>query len=181
MLKFSKVQIILASLRKALIKLRCKTVKFGKNVYIGRNCAITGIYSLELKNDIYIGKNVTIEVEGTIGSGVLIANNVGIVGRRDHDVFSNETPAFFARGVREDKSLSLPTHIGDGSWIGYGAIIMSGVTLGRNCIVASGSVVTKDIPENAIAGGNPARILSFRTTPEKPIADLKSHHHGRKS
>lgn len=165
-MRFSKAQIILASLRKALIKLRSKTIKFGNNVYIGRGCAITGIYNLEFKDNIYIGKNVTIEIEGTIGSGVLIANNVGIVGRRDHDVFNNDSPAFFARGVREDRSLSLPTHIGDGSWIGYGAIIMSGVELGKNCIVASGSVVTKDIPENAIVGGNPARVLSFRNAQE---------------
>ncbi len=52
--------------------------------------------------------------------------------------------------------------IGDNCYVGTGAIIMEPVTIGNNVTVAAGSVVTKDIPDNAIVGGNPARIIKFK-------------------
>jgi acetyltransferase-like isoleucine patch superfamily enzyme len=54
--------------------------------------------------------------------------------------------------------------VGDDVWIGYGAIILSGVTIGDGSIVASGSVVTKDVPPYVIVGGNPARKITERFT-----------------
>jgi acetyltransferase-like isoleucine patch superfamily enzyme len=131
-------------------------------VYIGKGCSINGIYDLSFGDNVYIGKNVTIEVEGEIGSGVLIANNVGIVGKRDHNVFNNNTPAFFAEGVRENRSLSYKTVVEDGCWIGFGAVVMSGVRVGKNSIVAAGSVVTRDVLPDSVVGGNPARVISNR-------------------
>lgn len=161
-MRFSITQRALSFLRKLKIKLLRSPVRFGNNVYIGKGCSINGIYDLTVGNDVYIGKNVTIEVEGEIGSGVLIANNVGIVGKRDHDVFNNNTPAFFAEGVRENRSLSYRTVVEDGCWIGFGAVVMSGVKVGKNSIVAAGSVVTRDVPPGSIVGGNPARVISNR-------------------
>jgi acetyltransferase-like isoleucine patch superfamily enzyme len=56
--------------------------------------------------------------------------------------------------------------IGDGSWIGSGAIILDGVRIGRNVVVGAGAVVTKDIPDYCIAVGNPARVIrNLRTDP----------------
>ncbi len=52
-----------------------------------------------------------------------------------------------------------PIVIEDNVWIGIDATILPGVTLGRNCVVAAGSVVTKDVPANMIAAGNPAKIV----------------------
>jgi maltose O-acetyltransferase len=52
-----------------------------------------------------------------------------------------------------------PVTIGDNCWIGGRAVINPGVTIGKNVVVASGSVVTKDVPDNVVVGGNPARIL----------------------
>ena len=49
--------------------------------------------------------------------------------------------------------------IEDGAWIGAGAIILAGVTVGKNAVVAAGSVVVKDVPPGAIVGGNPAKML----------------------
>lgn len=52
-----------------------------------------------------------------------------------------------------------PISIGNQSWIGAGSIVLAGVTIGENCIIGAGSVVTKDIPDNHVAVGNPCRVL----------------------
>ena len=52
-----------------------------------------------------------------------------------------------------------PIRIGRGSWIGFGAQIMSGVSVGRHCVVGAGAVVTRDVPDFCVVGGNPARLL----------------------
>ena len=54
---------------------------------------------------------------------------------------------------------AFPVTIKDEVWIGSGAIINPGITIGRNCVIGSGSVVTKDIPPNVVAVGNPCRVL----------------------
>jgi len=54
--------------------------------------------------------------------------------------------------------------IGNGAWLGFGVIVLDGVTIGPGAIVGAGAVVTEDIPENAIAVGNPARVVSHRGT-----------------
>ena len=51
--------------------------------------------------------------------------------------------------------------IGTNAWIGAGATIMPGVTIGENAVIAGGAVVTKDVPANAIVGGNPARVIKY--------------------
>ncbi len=59
--------------------------------------------------------------------------------------------------------------IGDGAWLGYRVTVLQGVTIGAGAVIAAGSVVVHDIPENAIAGGVPARVLRFRSdTPRDP-------------
>ena len=52
----------------------------------------------------------------------------------------------------------MPVHIGENCWIGAGALIMPGVTIGDNSVIGTGSVVTKDIPANVVAYGNPCRV-----------------------
>ena len=56
---------------------------------------------------------------------------------------------------------SAPIHIKDGAWIGFGSAILKGVTIGKGAIVGSKSVVTRDVPDNAIVAGNPARIVGY--------------------
>ena len=53
----------------------------------------------------------------------------------------------------------MPVHIGRNCWIGAGAIIMPGVTIGDNTVIGAGSIVTKDIPANVVAAGNPCRVM----------------------
>ena len=53
----------------------------------------------------------------------------------------------------------MPVHIGRNCWIGAGAILMPGVTIGDNTVIGAGSIVTKDIPANVVAVGNPCRVM----------------------
>lgn len=61
---------------------------------------------------------------------------------------------------------SKPIKISDNAWIGFGACVMKGVTIGKNSIVAAHSVVVKDVPDNVIVAGNPAQIVRELTTEE---------------
>jgi len=113
--------------------------------------------------DVYIGKNVTIEVDGEIGDGTLIANNVGIVGRSDHRTDQVGVPIRHATWVGDNPlQQSLPTRIGADVWVGFGAIILSGVTIGDSSLIAAGALVTKSIPNNSIAVGAPATVSRNR-------------------
>ncbi len=60
----------------------------------------------------------------------------------------------------------IPCTVGDNCYVGFGAIVLPGVTIGNNCIVGAGAVVTKDVPPNSIVAGNPARILRERDAVE---------------
>jgi maltose O-acetyltransferase len=57
------------------------------------------------------------------------------------------------------RTYALPVTIGDNVWIGGGAIILPGVTIGKNSVIGAGSVVTKSIPDNSVAVGNPCRVI----------------------
>ena len=59
---------------------------------------------------------------------------------------------------RHGLQFSMPIHIGDGCWIGAGVMVMPGITIGENSVIGAGSVVTKDIPANVVAYGNPCRV-----------------------
>ena len=61
--------------------------------------------------------------------------------------------------------VSIPTQIGDRVWIGANVTILKGVTIGNDAVIGAGSVVTKDIPEKAIAVGNPAKVTKYRQEP----------------
>jgi acetyltransferase-like isoleucine patch superfamily enzyme len=65
--------------------------------------------------------------------------------------------------IREQRRTTAPVTIHDDVWIGAGAKVLSGVTIGCGAVVAAGAVVTKDVPANAIVGGVPARVLRWRT------------------
>lgn len=98
----------------------------------------------------------------TIGDYTLIAPNV--------QIYTPHHPIDY-RERRVSKEYSYPVTIGKDCWIGGGAIILPGVTIGDRCIIGAGSVVTKDIPSDSLAVGNPAVVKRKLNTPEKESVD----------
>lgn len=91
----------------------------------------------------------------TIGKGVMLAPNCAL--------YSYDHSLAFGKPIRKQP---LTTKggivIADESWLGFGAIVLSGVTIGKGAAIGAGSVVVGDIPDNAIAVGNPARVVKMR-------------------
>jgi len=133
----------------------------------GKNLWITAPFFVDYGNNIYFGNNCEVNMNCTflddnkiiIGDNALIAPNVQIY-TAFHPVNARER---FGE-PKEDgtfqfcKTQTAPVTIGNDVWIGGGAIIMPGVKIGDNVVIGAGSVVTKDIPSNKVAYGNPCRV-----------------------
>lgn len=172
---------LLKKLRMALIRFKYRRfLRVGKNFTCGRGTLFFAKNKVIIGDNVYFGRYCNIECDTIIGNDVLIANNVGFVGRLDHDYSKIGIPIRFAPSVR-DKNYTVPLDkstivIGDDVWIGYGATILSGVTINNGAIVAAGSLVTKDVETFAIVGGVPARLISKRFSSE----DIEAHIDGCK-
>lgn len=140
-----------------------KNVRVGRNLRAGLGSRINSLHGLELGSDVSVGPGSLVEVDGYIGDFVLIARNVQIVGRADHDISTVGIPIAKATWVGnrpaqgEDR-----VWIGRDVWIGAGVVVLGGVTIGEGCVIGAGSVVAKDIPPYSIAVGSPARRISGR-------------------
>ncbi len=146
-------------------------VKLGNNVRLSQ---FINLYGCEIGDETKIGAFVEIQKNASVGKcckisshtfvceGVTIEDNVFI----GHGVmFINDS---YPRATTSDGSLQTEadwkverTIIKKGASIGSGVTILSNITIGENAIVGAGSVVTKDVPPNAIVAGNPARILRY--------------------
>ena len=138
---------------------------------IGEDCWIIkkqrfSAKDLSLGNHRFIGADCTIYPKVSIGKFALLAPNVSIIGA-DHKYNNIGTPICFSG--RENLKLTI---IGDDVWIGQNAIIMTGVNIGSGSIIAAGSIVTKDVSECEIVGGNPARLIRNRFT---KVDDVTAH------
>lgn len=140
--------------------------KIGKNFHCGRDTFLWANKQLEIGDNFYLGKHSIIETNCVIGNNVIIANHVGIVGRYDHNYQQVGVPVRLAMQIRDVdydwKGKDELTVIGDDVWIGYGAIILSGVKIANGTIVAAGSIVTKDTEPYSIYAGSPARKVKER-------------------
>ena len=111
---------------------------FGQNIHVGQNVFINACCHFQDHGGV------------TIGDGCQIGHNV-VFATLNHGL-SPET-----RGTTSPAPIVLRENV----WVGSNSTILQGVTIGRNAIVAAGAVVTKDVPDNAIVGGVPARILRY--------------------
>lgn len=132
----------------------------GKRLTVSDTTSFFKRHSIETGDYVFLGADLHLRANVKIGHFVMIASRVAIVGG-DHRFDLVGIPArFTGRAGMED----LLTVIEDDVWVGYGAIIMAGVRIGRGAIIGAGSVVTKDVPAYAIAAGVPARVLRYRFT-----------------
>lgn len=149
-------------------------VRHGKHLHVGPGTVVWAPTQLTIGNDVYIGKHCTIEVDGQIGNNVLMANNVGLIGRHDHDfrrVGKSIRESGWVGEKRDEKKEQVM--IGDDVWIGYGAVVLSGTEIGRGAVIGAGAVVTHSIEPYAIAVGNPARVIGKRFSCDEMVKHEK--------
>ena len=107
-------------------------VHFGKNVYANFNLTLVDDTHIYVDDYTMLGPNVTLATAG-------------------HPI----APELREKGYQ----FNMPIHIGKNCWLGAGVIVLPGVTIGDNVVIGAGSVVTKDIPSNVVAVGNPCRVM----------------------
>ena len=138
----------------ALALRRCSpdcTISFG---------TIVSTPDCEIGSHVYIGAYCVIS-DSIIGDDTLIGSHVHVIsGKHAHGFEDPGVP------MRLQKTSRRAVRIGQNSWIGNGAIVMADV--GSGCVVGAGSVVTKPLAEDAVAAGNPARVIRTRSEPPAP-------------
>jgi acetyltransferase-like isoleucine patch superfamily enzyme len=115
-------------------------ISAGENFYVNYNCTILDCAAV------------------TIGDNVMFAPNVSL--------FTAGHPIHF-EARNEMIEYAFPISIGNNVWVGGGVIVNPGITIGNNVVIGSGSVVTKDIPSNCIAVGNPCKVIKQITDEDK--------------
>lgn len=123
-------------------------VEIQKNAKVGKRCKIS--------SHTFICEGVDIEDNVFVGHGVVFIN----------DSYPRATSADGSLQTEADWKVEI-TRVCKGASIGSGSTILSNITIGENAIVGAGSVVTKDVPPNAIVAGNPAKFLRFILQEEK--------------
>jgi acetyltransferase-like isoleucine patch superfamily enzyme len=124
--------------RNCMVQAKAGPIKLGKRTSIGSNCLIVSIDGIELGEAVLTGAGCSISA----GSYHF-----------DDDSLAVMDQGLFANG---------PIRIGSNSWLGFGVIVLDGVTIGDGAVIGAGAMVNKDIPENAIAFGVPAKVQRIK-------------------
>lgn len=132
-------------------------LQVGRHFYCGKNCSYSPKNRIRIGDNFYMGRNCHLAANANIGNDVLLASYVAMVGG-DHKI--DEIDCKIRESGRDQMRTII---IEDDVWIGHGSIIMHGVHIGAGAVIAAGSVVTKDVPQRAIVGGNPAVVIRYRT------------------
>ena len=125
-------------------KIRCHegVVEIGAKTVLGQECTISAFQHV------------------SIGRECVIADRVMLIDF-DHGMVEVDRP------IRLQGIYKRDVNVGNNVWIGYGACILRGVTVGDNAVIGTNSVVTRDVPANAVVGGVPARVIRMRDEPQR--------------
>jgi acetyltransferase-like isoleucine patch superfamily enzyme len=136
---------------------------------VGTNVSVGNPFICDYGQNIHIGNNVSVNMNCTfvdcnkitIGNRVLIASNVQIYTAAHPVELSERLTLGWTADSKKSfcQTFARPVTIEDDCWIGGGVIIVPGVTIGKGSVIGAGSVVTKHIPENSLAVGNPCRVI----------------------
>src|SRR3954452_24986858 len=142
---------------------RDAVVRLGRWSWIGHGTKVRaheGVVEIGAKT--VLGQECTISCyqRVSIGRECMVAGRV-ILLDFDHGMIEVERP------IRDQGIYKRDVRVGNNVWVGYGACFLRGVTVGDNAVVGTSSVITKDVPDNAVVGGVPAKLLRMRRTPER--------------
>ena len=118
-----------------------KHIILGENFYSNTGCVMLDVAEIRIGNNVMFGPNVSIYTAG-------------------HPIHPDSRNSGYEYGI--------PVTIGNNVWIGGSCVILPGVTIGDNVVIGAGSVVTKDIPANVCAAGNPCRVIREITEEDRP-------------
>ena len=142
-------------IRRSLVKriiLKC-----GKEVVVKNKCYFGNGNRLKIGDYSQLGQNAKISGKVSIGNYVMMGPDI-IIMAVTHDISDLSKPMIAPSNLTIENEVI----IGDNVWIGTRAIIMPGVSIGNNCIIGSGAVVTKSFSDNSIIGGVPAKLIKKR-------------------
>jgi maltose O-acetyltransferase len=142
-------------LRRRVYSKRLKSC--GKNLEIYENNNIKGFKNISIGDDFFMNFGGTLDAQDdlVIGNYVTCGYNVKLI--TVNHIFTRLDLQIQKQGV-EHKKIS----VGNDVWIGADAIVLPGVKIGDGCVIGAGSIVTKDVPDFAVAAGNPARVIKHR-------------------
>ncbi|MSX01742.1 MAG: acyltransferase, partial [Actinobacteria bacterium] len=135
----------------------------GRWSWIGHGCKIRAHEgSVSIGDRSVLGQECTISAfqHVSIGRECILADRVMLI---DFDHVTAEVE----RPIREQGIYKRDVRVGNNIWVGYGACILRGVTVGDNAVIGSLAVVTRDVEADAVVGGSPARVLRMREKPER--------------
>jgi acetyltransferase-like isoleucine patch superfamily enzyme len=138
---------------RVVVKGRSEYYFAGKNTLMDYSTVFKCPENITMGQDVWFSTDVTI---GAVG-GIVFGDRV----RVSHGAVI-ETGGLNFAGAPHYPHISKPIHIDTGVWIGTGAIVLGGVHVGSDAVVAAGAVVTKNVPKFAIVGGCPARIIGYK-------------------
>ncbi len=159
-----------------LTTVKWRKYQFGAHFHAGRNVSLWARKQIKIGDYCYLGANTRIQCDTIMGHYVFTANNVAFVGKYDHHYQEPGKPMLLSSRIKDDdynwKGTDSAIIIEDDVWIGYGAILMSGIRIGTGSIIASGALVTKDVESFSIYGGTPAVKIGDRFC---SMEDLEKH------
>jgi len=146
----------LAGLRLRRILYRLAGVNVGRNVSIFDTLKLTGAGPICKRLTIGESCIINAPTHFNLGAPVTIGRGVGI---GPYSVFITDSHRLGDPSFRAGDLYAMPIEVGDGAWLGTSVTVLPGVKIGKGAVIAAGSVVTKDVPDNVLSGGVPAKII----------------------